>query len=233
MVMHLLYCKPTGEDGKDPGSGGDEEKERLSHAPGRAKGPGSGGDAEKESLSHAPGREKDRHCSCTQLLQVKKHRYADDMINWCGSFFVIGTCAGFIALILYFFASSSIGVGIFVVMIVFPRPDGLIQKLLLARIHTRYPPCLNPTAVAETTMEELAMNVSGRTHYVQMDLLIGTEKTLILRDILTVWIETFGLVELTQLFINTGISRTSEHLWRIGRIVGKEIESLVVWLLQP
>ncbi|KAF7343712.1 hypothetical protein MSAN_01951500 [Mycena sanguinolenta] len=44
---------------------------------------------------------------------------AEMMIKWCSTFFVIGTCAGFIALILYFFASSSLGVGIFVVMIVF------------------------------------------------------------------------------------------------------------------
>ncbi|KAJ7710194.1 hypothetical protein B0H14DRAFT_2646120 [Mycena olivaceomarginata] len=34
-------------------------------------------------------------------------------------FLVIGMCAGFFALVMYFFASSSIGVGIFVVMIVF------------------------------------------------------------------------------------------------------------------
>ncbi|KAJ6540773.1 hypothetical protein B0H19DRAFT_1381703 [Mycena capillaripes] len=32
---------------------------------------------------------------------------------------LVGTCAGFIALILYFFASSSIGVSIFVVMVIF------------------------------------------------------------------------------------------------------------------
>ncbi|KAF7378254.1 hypothetical protein MSAN_00250600 [Mycena sanguinolenta] len=41
------------------------------------------------------------------------------IIRWCLSFLVIGTYAGFIALILFFFASSPVGIGIFVIMIVF------------------------------------------------------------------------------------------------------------------
>ncbi|KAJ7856081.1 hypothetical protein B0H14DRAFT_2579033 [Mycena olivaceomarginata] len=44
---------------------------------------------------------------------------AEYIIIWCRIFLVIGMCAGFFALVMYFFASSSIGVGIFVVMIVF------------------------------------------------------------------------------------------------------------------
>ncbi|KAJ6503739.1 hypothetical protein C8R45DRAFT_1185631 [Mycena sanguinolenta] len=41
------------------------------------------------------------------------------MIRWCSSFLVIGTYAGFVALILFFFASASVGIAIFVIMVVF------------------------------------------------------------------------------------------------------------------
>ncbi|KAJ6507003.1 hypothetical protein C8R45DRAFT_923169 [Mycena sanguinolenta] len=54
-----------------------------------------------------------------QLPKPRRRRLAKAMIGWCASFLVIGTCAGYIALILYFFASSSNAVSVFVVMIIF------------------------------------------------------------------------------------------------------------------
>ncbi|KAJ6507002.1 hypothetical protein C8R45DRAFT_1069876 [Mycena sanguinolenta] len=51
------------------------------------------------------------------LNHPDRQPFAEVMVGWCGSFLVIGTCAGFTALILYFFASSSIG------GIIFVRPD--------------------------------------------------------------------------------------------------------------
>ncbi|KAF8153598.1 hypothetical protein K438DRAFT_1863710 [Mycena galopus ATCC 62051] len=93
-----------------------------------AKCPGSGGEAEKERRSRWR----------TGRLQVTTHRYANDMIKWCGTFLVIGTCAGFIALILYFFARSSIGIGIFVVMIVFVMGACPMIWLLLLVLRDRF-----------------------------------------------------------------------------------------------
>ncbi|KAF7374237.1 hypothetical protein MSAN_00306600 [Mycena sanguinolenta] len=75
------------------------------------KAKGQGSTKARRTPGCTPGRKVD--------LWVTSPRSADMMIIWCGTFLVVGTCAGFIALVLYFFASSSIGVGIFVVMIVF------------------------------------------------------------------------------------------------------------------
>ncbi|KAJ7362517.1 hypothetical protein DFH08DRAFT_841046 [Mycena albidolilacea] len=41
------------------------------------------------------------------------------MVRWCSSFLVVGTYSGFVALILFFFESSTLGVAIFATTIVF------------------------------------------------------------------------------------------------------------------
>ncbi|KAJ6465345.1 hypothetical protein C8R45DRAFT_1022906 [Mycena sanguinolenta] len=99
-VMASLYLKITDQKAKGQG-----KTRRIRHGAGSADG----------------GRPLKGSCmpSWKFDLWVTSPKSAHIMIVWCGIFLVIGASAGFIALILYFFASSSIGVSIFVVIIVF------------------------------------------------------------------------------------------------------------------